>query len=440
MHGDAGAEAGAGLRRGLIAVAGRVGDAAGLRMLAGTIVALGGLGAHPGAGMRRGSIVAATEAALLPTFAYACTYRPPFVALLPAAPAGARSAGVRRAGRGALPALQRRRPRPAARRDPDPGGRGMTVSLNHRALERADRLAADADAERVAVTTLANGTRAIDCGAKVAGGLSAGRAFAEIAMAGLGSVSYAPLLLDGRWLPGLTVTTDHPARACLASQYAGWKLTHEGFFAMASGPGTRPRPRRGPLRRPRRRGLRRRRGAVPRDPRRAAVRGRGHRREPRGRRARCADAALRADGEPGRGPAGGGAGGGDGAAQAARARVRRPPRRQRVRQLPAAAGVGRRRLGDRAHERRRTLRGPGPPHRRRRRRRARGARPAGPRVGVARLREAVRHGARGRGLGLLRDRPDALQPGRDPAHEHPERAHVPGRRHQPRGPRAVVLG
>ena len=81
VHGDAGEEAGAGLRRGLIAVAGHVGAAAGLRALAGTIVALGGLGAQPGAGMRRASIVTMTDAPLLPTYARACTYRPPFVGL-----------------------------------------------------------------------------------------------------------------------------------------------------------------------------------------------------------------------------------------------------------------------------------------------------------------------------------------------------------------------
>jgi formylmethanofuran dehydrogenase subunit C len=81
VHGDAGAQAGAGLRRGLIAVAGRVGDAAGLRMLAGTIVALGGLGARAGAGMRRGSIVTMAPATPLATFVFSCVYRPPFLAL-----------------------------------------------------------------------------------------------------------------------------------------------------------------------------------------------------------------------------------------------------------------------------------------------------------------------------------------------------------------------
>jgi formylmethanofuran dehydrogenase subunit C len=75
-----GPQAGAGLRRGLIAVAGRVDEAAGLRMLAGTIFALGGLGPRAGAGMRRGSIVT-TAAAPLGTFAFSCVYRPPFLRL-----------------------------------------------------------------------------------------------------------------------------------------------------------------------------------------------------------------------------------------------------------------------------------------------------------------------------------------------------------------------
>jgi methenyltetrahydromethanopterin cyclohydrolase len=113
----------------------------------------------------------------------------------------------------------------------------MTLSLNERALELADRLAADAEAARVEVTVLSNGTRVIDCGAQAAGGFEAGRRFAEVCMAGLGSVAYAPLVIEGRWLPALTVTTDRPSVACLAAQYAGWRIDHDGYFAMGSGPG-----------------------------------------------------------------------------------------------------------------------------------------------------------------------------------------------------------
>jgi methenyltetrahydromethanopterin cyclohydrolase len=110
----------------------------------------------------------------------------------------------------------------------------MTLSLNDRAHELADGLAADAEAAGVEVTTLSNGARVIDCRA---GGFAAGRTFAEICMGGLGTVAYAPLALEGRWFPGLTVTTDRPAAACLASQYAGWRIDRDGYFAMGSGPG-----------------------------------------------------------------------------------------------------------------------------------------------------------------------------------------------------------
>jgi methenyltetrahydromethanopterin cyclohydrolase len=113
----------------------------------------------------------------------------------------------------------------------------MTLSLNQRARELADRLADDSDALRIAVRTLPGGTRLVDCGSAVPGGLEAGRRFAEITMGGLGSVTFAPLVLEGRWMPGLTVVTDHPALACLASQYAGWQIDRDGYFAMASGPG-----------------------------------------------------------------------------------------------------------------------------------------------------------------------------------------------------------
>jgi methenyltetrahydromethanopterin cyclohydrolase len=100
----------------------------------------------------------------------------------------------------------------------------------------ADRLAADAEAMGVAVQILANGTRLIDCGIAAPGGLEAGRLFAEICLGGLGRVSFCPTVLDGRWLTSVVVSTDHPVEACLASQYAGWAVQRDGYFAMGSGP------------------------------------------------------------------------------------------------------------------------------------------------------------------------------------------------------------
>jgi formylmethanofuran dehydrogenase subunit C len=81
VHGNVKNEPGNAMRRGLIAVGGNCGDFAGVNMLAGTIVVLGQLGWRTGAGMKRGSIISMQSAELLPTFHYACTYRPTFLRL-----------------------------------------------------------------------------------------------------------------------------------------------------------------------------------------------------------------------------------------------------------------------------------------------------------------------------------------------------------------------
>jgi len=82
VQGSAGNELGSGMRRGLIAVGGDSGDFTGVNLLAGTIVVLGQLGWRTGAGMKRGSIVSCRPAEILPTFHYACTYRPVLLRLV----------------------------------------------------------------------------------------------------------------------------------------------------------------------------------------------------------------------------------------------------------------------------------------------------------------------------------------------------------------------
>ena len=82
VHGSAGNEIGSGMRRGLIAIGGDAGDFTGVNMLAGTVAVLGQLGWRTGAGLKRGTIVSMHPAELLPTFGYACTYRPVLLRLL----------------------------------------------------------------------------------------------------------------------------------------------------------------------------------------------------------------------------------------------------------------------------------------------------------------------------------------------------------------------
>jgi methenyltetrahydromethanopterin cyclohydrolase len=114
------------------------------------------------------------------------------------------------------------------------------ISINERALEIVRRMIADADPLKLAVTQLPSGTTVVDAGVKVPGSLEAGRLFAEICLGGLGKVRFCELIFDDLWLPGVAVSVNHPAVACMAAQYAGWALnmkTHKGkFFAMGSGP------------------------------------------------------------------------------------------------------------------------------------------------------------------------------------------------------------
>ena len=110
------------------------------------------------------------------------------------------------------------------------------MNLNERAWTIADDLAARADELRLAVQTLPSGARVIDAGIDVRGGYGAGIALAELCMGGLGHIRYAQLQIGGTTMPGVEVWTDHPAVACMASQYAGWALSVGKYFAMASGP------------------------------------------------------------------------------------------------------------------------------------------------------------------------------------------------------------
>jgi methenyltetrahydromethanopterin cyclohydrolase len=108
--------------------------------------------------------------------------------------------------------------------------------MNALALDIADGVAEHSALLRVAVHRLANGARVIDCGVRVRGGIDAGLALAEICMGGLGSIAPTTVQVGSDAWPGLTVWTDHPKVACMASQYAGWAISPEGYFAMGSGP------------------------------------------------------------------------------------------------------------------------------------------------------------------------------------------------------------
>ncbi|MBO0733902.1 MAG: methenyltetrahydromethanopterin cyclohydrolase, partial [Methylocapsa sp.] len=124
------------------------------------------------------------------------------------------------------------------------------MSINTLAGEAVDRLVANAGRLRVKVTKGQNGETIIDAGKDAAGGIEAGIAIAEICLGGLGTIGLAPTGSGSKWPYELCVRSCDPVTACLASQYAGWALSHgEGkskFFSLGSGPG-RALARREPL-------------------------------------------------------------------------------------------------------------------------------------------------------------------------------------------------
>jgi formylmethanofuran dehydrogenase subunit C len=82
VHGSVGSHAGDRMRRGLVAVGGGAGEYAGCRLIAGTLLVCGSLARGAGLGLKRGTILAGGTVEPLPTFRYACTYRPGYLPLL----------------------------------------------------------------------------------------------------------------------------------------------------------------------------------------------------------------------------------------------------------------------------------------------------------------------------------------------------------------------
>ncbi len=106
--------------------------------------------------------------------------------------------------------------------------------LNDRAMALADAMIADAQNLRLAVSLGPLGETLVDAGGQALGGIEAGLQLARIAMAGLGSVDLGQADSAGRFQ--VLVRSSQPVLACLASQYAGWALARDKFFALGSGP------------------------------------------------------------------------------------------------------------------------------------------------------------------------------------------------------------
>ena len=110
------------------------------------------------------------------------------------------------------------------------------LGLNRRAQGLVESLCADAAALRIGVSRGAAGERLIDAGAAHRGGIAAGLRLGAICLGGLGEVRLTSDPTLPRWPWTISVASSNPVAACLASQYAGWSLAHDSFFALGSGP------------------------------------------------------------------------------------------------------------------------------------------------------------------------------------------------------------
>ena len=112
--------------------------------------------------------------------------------------------------------------------------------INKLTQQLVQDLVTNAENYRVKTSTLENGTQLVDAGIHCPGGLEAGRLIGEICMGGLGTVKLRASTNFDNWSWHLDVHSKNPVIACLASQYAGWSLSHgEGksaFNALGSGP------------------------------------------------------------------------------------------------------------------------------------------------------------------------------------------------------------
>ncbi|MHC1611298.1 MAG: methenyltetrahydromethanopterin cyclohydrolase [Candidatus Methanospirareceae archaeon] len=110
------------------------------------------------------------------------------------------------------------------------------ISVNEYGLGVFEEMMDYADELQVGIVELGNGTTLIDAGVEEEGGFEAGLYVSRICMADLVDIKFSSFDLGKVVLPAVELSTDHPVIACMASQYAGWRIKVKKFFGMGSGP------------------------------------------------------------------------------------------------------------------------------------------------------------------------------------------------------------
>ena len=114
------------------------------------------------------------------------------------------------------------------------------LSINNLIAPRVNQLIDFAGGLGLNTSRTENGSVLIDAGINGSGTIEAGRQIAEICLGGLATTRLRASRDYENWPWHVDVHTSHPVIACLASQYAGWSLSHgkgKGTFsALGSGP------------------------------------------------------------------------------------------------------------------------------------------------------------------------------------------------------------
>lgn len=114
---------------------------------------------------------------------------------------------------------------------------GKRLELNKNALMLVKEMINEKKILNIDAVHYDDGITVIDGGVKIKGGFRAGLFYSKICLGGLGNVDLIDYEIKDYMIPAVKVEIDHPLEATMLSQYAGWKIEKNNFFAMASGPG-----------------------------------------------------------------------------------------------------------------------------------------------------------------------------------------------------------
>ncbi|RLI34824.1 hypothetical protein DRO53_02705 [Candidatus Bathyarchaeota archaeon] len=236
VHGDAGRNVGLKMAGGSIKIEGSAGEFLGHGMSGGEIYVGGSCGPRLGAEMKGGRIVVMGKVEeLLPTFTYSeLREKAKFAGEKLKFAFYVYTGDVLEQGSGKLFLARcvNKHLNPEGEIFPDP-----SVSLNLQTVPLLEEAAGNPEAYGAKLHKI-GGATVLDLGVEVKPSGKAGELATKICLANMVEVSVEEKELGGGLkLPVLTEKiTGHPALATLGSQFAGWAINVEGYFAMGSGP------------------------------------------------------------------------------------------------------------------------------------------------------------------------------------------------------------